>query len=186
MGKMNIDESESKRRSELAKQLHERRDPITGRRLFGGHQPGAGRPKKRRATEVINEKIEANALDYWQRLHDIAMSKKADAISIQAINQIIMIANKETDIQTREDRSLDKVGTEELIEIVSSRVARLAESGKLQVADYEASAEEYTDSELAELNEGSFVEDESEGSSDDGSTSSGLGAATFPRRSTDR
>ncbi len=178
---MNIDESERKRRSELAKQLHERRDPVTGRRLFGGSQKGSGRPKKRRATEIINDQIEKNALEYFQRLHDIAMSKKADAVSIQAIQNLIAIANKETDIQVREDRNLDSTSTEELIELVASRYARLIESGKLPT-DFEGTAEEVTD--YPELDEGNAEQDESEGSSDDGPASTGSGTSAFTRRTT--
>lgn len=177
---MDIDETERARRSELAKQLHQKRDPVTGRRLFGGNQQGAGRPKKKRATEIINDQIEKNALHYFQRLHDIAMSKKADAVSIQAIQQLIGIANKETDVQAREDHNLDNTSTEDLVEIVASRYARLIESGKLPI-DFEGTAEEVTD-ELREIGEGNVAEDAEERSSSDGPPSSGFGTSPFARR----
>lgn len=128
----NIDNAEIERRRERAKELHNKRDPVTGRPLFGGKQPGAGRPRKRRATDVMNEEIEKNAMLYYQRLHDLAQSKK-EGIALAAIRQLIEIANKETDVQAREDRNTSEKTTEELKEFVASKLARLAESGKLPV-----------------------------------------------------
>lgn len=183
---MELSPEEIQRRSKLATELGQRHDPLTGRRVFGGHQPGSGRPKKRRATEIMNDEIEKNAKDYWQRLHNIALNDPKSALAIQAIGQLVAIANKESDIQAREDREMEKTSTEDLIEIVSTRLARLSESGKLPF-DFEADesdAEEITEP-IAEIEQRIIDDDEPEGSSGNGSTGSGFGTSAFARRPAD-
>lgn len=130
--KYSITPAEIERRRERALELHSRRDPITGRPLFGGKQAGSGRPRKRRATEVMNEEIEKRAMEYFIKLNELAQSKK-EGIALAAIRQIIEISNKETDVQAREDRVAENKTTDELRNLVASKLARLAESGKLPV-----------------------------------------------------
>lgn len=187
MGKMNLTDAERKRRSELAKQLHQRRDPVTGRPLLGGPQPGSGRPRKRRATEILNEKVEDNAEAIWDRLFNLMMHGK-EMSSLVAIRQMMDIANREVDIQMAEDKSLENTSTEELVELVASRMARLAESGLIPF-DAESTAEDFEPEELSAGDQGSNdqdrEEDEPEGSAEAGRANSNLGASPFSRRSSE-
>jgi hypothetical protein len=147
--KYSITPEEIEARRKRALELHKRRDPVTNRPLFGGAQPGSGRPKKRRATEVINEEIERNALEYFQRLDKIAKGN-VDGLALAAIRQLMEIANKETDVQAKEDRQTIKQTTEELRAQVASRLARLAESGKLPLAVVNEAEQAIADAEVIE------------------------------------
>jgi preprotein translocase subunit SecD len=166
----------------LAKQLHGKRDPVTGRPLFGGKQPGAGRPRKRRATEVINEKIEAHADEIWGRLLEVMRQKKSDQNALMAVKQMMEITNKETDIQAREEKSLEGTPTDELVEIVASRLARLAESGALPVDITISDADVVEDRSIGTTE---LEEDGSEGSSRSGEPDRGSGTSPFARRTAD-
>jgi preprotein translocase subunit SecD len=180
--KLDISDAERQRRSELAKQLHGKRDPVTGRPLFGGKQPGAGRPRKRRATEVINEKIEAHADEIWGRLLEVMRQKKSDQNALMAVKQMMEITNKETDIQAREEKSLEGTPTDELVEIVASRLARLAESGALPVDITISDADVVEDRSIGTTE---LEEDGSEGSSSSGEPDRGSGTSPFARRTAD-
>lgn len=185
MGKMNLTEAEHERRSQLAKDLTKRVDPVTGRALFGGKQPGAGRPKKVRATEKLNEKIIEATDDIWRRLeNEMKNGKSMNALA--AIRQMIDIANKETDIQVKEEQNLEEIPTEELLEMFASRMARLAESGLLDY-DIDGTAEDLGEAEVIESGdrgsgEDSWQEDEPQGSDGTGQANAGLGASPFARR----
>jgi hypothetical protein len=187
--KYTISDEERERRRERAKALAARRDPVTGKRLFGGDQ-GGRRPKKKRATEIINEEIEKHAQEVWQALYR-ALNSKKEMVSLQAARQMVEIANKETDVTIKEDKSLETTSTEELIELVSSRFARLAESGNLpfEFELGEGEVEEVAGSpELeagdAEAEQGG--EAEPEGSSGSSDTDAGPRTSPFGRRSPNR
>ncbi len=182
--KYTITDEERKRRSDRAKALAARRDPVTGKRLFGGDQ-GGHRPKKKRATEIINDEIEKHALEVWQALYKALKSNK-EMVSLQAARQMVEITNQETSVTMKEDRNLEATTTEELIELVSSRLARLAESGNLPF-DFELGEDEVTEvsDEPRELEAGA-EQDEPEGSGGTGRTDAGSGTSAFSRRSPKR
>jgi hypothetical protein len=177
--KYTISDEERERRRERAKALASRRDPVTGKRLFGGDQ-GGRRPKKKRATEIINEQIENHAMEVWQALYKALKSNK-EMVSLQAARQMVEITNQETTVTMKEDKNLEATSTEELIELVSSRFARLAESGNLPF-EFELGGEDVEEVEPAELEAGSN-EHEPEGSSSSSDTGSGSRTSPFGRRS---
>lgn len=147
--KYTISPEEIEARRERALALHKRRDPVTNRPLFGGAQPGSGRPRKRRPTEVMNEEIEKNALAYFMKLDSIAKGSQP-GLALAAIRQLIEISNKETDVQAKEDRHADKKSTDELKTQIASRLARLAESGKLPIAVINEAEQAIADAEVIE------------------------------------
>lgn len=167
MGKMNLTEAEHQRRSDLAKDLTKRVDPITGRPLFGGKQPGSGRPRKVRATQKLNEKIIDATDDIWQRLeNEMKHGKSMNALA--AIRQMMDISKVETDIEAKEEQNLDEIPTEELLEMYASRLARLHESGLLDY-DIDGTAEDIGEAEVIEpgdtgRGEDSWAENEPQGS----------------------
>lgn len=188
MSKLNITDAERKRRSDLAVELNKKRDPVTGKRVFGGNQPNNGRPRKKRATELMNEKVEQHAEEIFNRLLFI-LRKGRPLESLQAANQMVAIVNKESDIKTREEKSIENTTTEDLMTLVASRIARLAERGLIDF-DFEGDAEEVA----AEIASGTPSisdedvdqrEDEPEGHSEAGGRDTGLGASAFTRRTAD-
>lgn len=188
-GKLNITEAERKRRSDLAIELNKKRDPVTGKRVFGGKQANGGRPRKKRATEIMNEKVEQHAEEVFNRLLFI-LRKGKPLESLQAANQMVAISNKETDIQTREEKSIENTTTEDLMELVASRLARLAERGAINL-DFEGEAEEVEQltitrgTEDVGAEDADQPEDEPERYSGSGSADSGFGTSAFARRTTD-
>lgn len=177
--KYTISDEERQRRSDRARELTKRRDPVTGKPVFGGnHAKITGRPRKKRPTEIWNDKIEKHAEEIWSALYK-AMNSNKELISLQAVKQIVEIANKETDVTLREEKNIENTSTEELINLVSTRLARLAESGKLPF-DFDADAEEIIDG--PEQLEAGPDEDEPEGSSGTGATDAGSGTSAFARR----
>lgn len=182
--KYTISEEERQRRSDRAKAMHkEIADPATGRRRLGGPQPSSGRPKKKRPTEIWNEKIEKHAEEVWTALYR-AMRSNKEMVSLQAVKQIVEITNKETDVMFKEERSIDSTSTEELIDLVSNRLARLAEAGKLPF-DIELGDESISEVPAGELEVGS-AQDESQGLSGIGETDATTGTSAFARRSPKR
>lgn len=185
--KLNITDAERKRRSELARELHARRDPVTGRNVFGGSQPGQGRPRKKRATEIMNEKVEQHANEIFNRLLNILRNGK-NIESLQAANQLVAIANKEADIQTKEEKNIENTSTEELMELVATRIARLSERGVIDF-DFEGQAEDVEAPAIAAGNEGTGDEDVDEredeppGHSEASGSDERPGTSPFTRRS---
>lgn len=179
-GKLNISDAERKARSDRAKALHRRTDPVTGLTMFGGRQPGQGRPKKKRATEVINEKIEAHANEVFEAMLKGLRSPKP-FVALQAARQMVEVSKYEYDTQAKEERSLESISTDELVEIVSSRMARLAESGNLTY-DFEGTA---TAIEPARLDEGQGEQDEPQAIAGSGEGNTGLRTSPFARRSSE-
>jgi hypothetical protein len=175
--------AEKKRRRDLAKELGKKIDPITGRRVFGGPQPGSGRPRKKRATEVLNEKIEDHADEIWDAMYR-ALNSNKPFVALQAAKQMVEISKMETDYQMKEERSLEDTPTEELVELVARRFARLADSGIIPY-DIDGEAVEVEPEALGrgsdEDNPGE-VTDQQEGTAEVREAASGLGASAFARR----
>lgn len=156
MAKLNLPPEERKRRSELAKALHNKVDPVTGRKLFGGRQPGGGRPKKKRVTEVLNEKIENDADEIYRALKH-GLKSESDKISLQAARQMVDISIKEIEYQMKEDKGIDEMATEELIDLIYSGVHRLNASGEVTFDFIDGNAEEIGEQpELEEYSQDQF------------------------------
>lgn len=136
-------ESEIERRREQAKKNHELVDPVTGKRKFGGPQPGAGRPRKRRATEVINEKTEGIADKMFDKLEGM-IDSDSQSMQLRAIQLLIDVANKENEYQAREAKALENMSTEDLVKLIEDGVTHLSQQGDLNF-DFIGSAEEITD-----------------------------------------
>lgn len=141
---LDITDEERQRRSELAKQMHEQ-----GK--FGGKQPGAGRPRKRRVTEVLNEKIEGDANLIYERLKE-SLDSESEVNKLKAIQIMLDTAKSEMDYQQKEKRNLEDMSEEDLIALIASGVGKLNEGGELPF-DFDTTAEEII--EPAELEEGS-------------------------------
>lgn len=180
--KYNLTPAERQRRSELAKELHGKRDPITGRQLFGGPQPGSGRPRKKRVTESLNEHIEQHADEIFESMLKALRSNKP-FVSLQAAKQMVEVSQMEMVHQAREERQLEDTPTEELVEIVASRLARLAESGAIP---YDIEGTAYTeDGPTEEISEGNGAEVGPEDADSISETDGGDRKAPFTRRPAD-
>lgn len=147
---MQISEEERKRRSELAKQLHQK-----GK--FGGKQPGSGRPRKKRASEIVAEQARAEADEIIQVFRDSIRSDNPASVRLNAAKEWLKIEQSEADLQLREERQLDGLTTNQLVEMIIGRLERVQQFGGVLpdgIANLLGSADQETqviDSELVEV-----------------------------------
>lgn len=104
-----VSPEESQRRSELAKRLH-----AEGK--LGGKEFGklGGRPRKKRAAEIVAEK----AADEAQLIVDAYIDAlKSDNMNVrlQAARDWLGVELKEAELQLKEDRDFNKLNKDEII-----------------------------------------------------------------------
>lgn len=119
---MQISEEERRRRSELAKQLHQK-----GK--FGGKQPGSGRPRKKRASEIVAEQARAEADEIIQVFRDSIRSDNPASVRLNAAKEWLKIEQSEADLQLKEERQLDGLTTGQLVEMIMGRLSRVQQFG---------------------------------------------------------
>lgn len=106
-------------------------DPSTGRRKFGGPQPGSGRPRKPRAAEHVAEEARKEAAKIAQAFKDAIDPSQPIGVRVHAAKTWLEIENKESELTLREDRELRDMSQEELAQLVASRFTQLVSSGAL-------------------------------------------------------
>lgn len=141
---MELSEQERQRRSEMAKALH-----ADGK--FGGPQPGSGRPRKKRASEIVAERVSEEGQAIFDRLMEIVRSG-TDSNSISAGRTLLDIEERESNRTEREDERIDDMNRTQLLAFVAAKLQELNESGAIPGFE--------------DIIEGSFVEYEDGGSSD--------------------
>jgi hypothetical protein len=123
-----ISPEERERRRQRAIQQHQKVvvDEETGleRRAFGGPQPRSGRPRKPRASEVIAEKVQGDAEDFYAKLKEIADGKNAGEAR-KAIMDLLAIEEKERVIKVQDDRDIDNMKRDELMKFITQQLAEL-------------------------------------------------------------
>ena len=91
--------------SERARKLHSE-----GR--LGGRQPGAGRPRKKRVSEVIVEEAEKEGQIIWNKLREMLRGKDP-SLQLQAIDRIIAREDKlYKDMKDDEREAMELTGKE--------------------------------------------------------------------------
>lgn len=131
MAEYQITDEEREARRQRALALHKQVDPVTGRRRFGGPQPGSGRPRKKRAAEMVAEAAQDEAKEITKVFKDLIDAKSPPAIRLAAAREWLAVENKEAELQLKEERSLAEMNHEELLDKVAGALAGLAENGHL-------------------------------------------------------
>lgn len=127
------EERERRRKlSEAATAKHEQiADPETGRRVFGGPQPGSGRPRKQRVAERVAELAQG---DRQKEVVDALFSglnrKNSSDVRRRTAEAIVRIEHKERELQMKEDEFSEKP-KDELIEYLVGTLAKLSRRGEL-------------------------------------------------------
>lgn len=105
-----LSEAERLRRSEVAKRLH-----AEGK--FGGPQPGSGRPRKPRASEVVAEKAREHGELIANTYLEVLQSTQVSAqVKLQASRDWLGVEHQEVDLERKEERDLESLRKDELIE----------------------------------------------------------------------
>jgi hypothetical protein len=130
MGKLAITEEEREARRQRALALVEQ-----GR--LGGSQYGklGGRPKKKRASELVAEKAAEEADQIWARLRGLIFQADSDKIALDAIKHVHALEEQERKVDAEEEVRYEQLKRNELLTIVVGNLARLAESGQLDLAE---------------------------------------------------
>lgn len=107
-------------------------DPKTGleRRKFGGPQPGSGRPKKKRASELVAEKVASHADELWEELWALRHDKSS-AVRIKALISMLDVEERERHIVAEEQKNLEKMRHDDLVEYVVKQLSELKEKGTI-------------------------------------------------------
>lgn len=139
--KLNIDEAERKRRSELAKKLHKEG-------VFGGKQRGAGRPKKERAQEYVAEAVRDEAENIVKALK-AALAAGQPSTRLKAALAMLDIEQREHEfVMRQEQRAYDNLSRDKLLSLIHARIALLNKTGELEDFDMEGEATEVVVKEL--------------------------------------
>jgi hypothetical protein len=129
-----LEPEDRERRRKLSNKAKERHaqvaDPQTGRRVFGGPQPGSGRPRKKRVAEAVAEK----ATEEQERVVNALFSglKKSNdpKVRVATAEKIIKIEHKERELQLHED-SFQGKSEEDFREWLEDRLVGLSLAGDL-------------------------------------------------------
>lgn len=116
-------EAEIQRRKDLAKKLH-----AEGK--FGGAQPGAGRPAtRRRAAQQVAEALDRNIKDIVKTFEDGIKDGVPVRDRVATAEKWLNIERQEAELRLKEDRQLEDMSADQLIEVIVSRIARIRASG---------------------------------------------------------
>lgn len=108
--------TEERKEEQRQKALEMRNTPHPddpSRSMFGGRQPGAGRPRLRRASEIIAEQAAKDGNLMAQKLHAM-LNHHSPMIQLQAINKLIEVEEKVDDRVAAEERELRRMNPEQL------------------------------------------------------------------------
>lgn len=129
-----LEQGERERRRKLSIAAKERHneivDPETGRRKFGGPQPGSGRPRKKRAAEAIAERAQQEHDKVARAIFSGLDPRNSPSVRVNTATKIIDIERKERELQLRESE-LDGKTDEEITELLINKLAEWTEAGKL-------------------------------------------------------
>lgn len=131
MGKQTFSEEEIERRRKLAKELHEKG-------VFGGKQPGSGRPAtRRRASQQLAEALDKNIKEVVSAFEE-GIREGSTRDRVATAEKWINIERQEAELRLKEDRALDDMSVDQLAEVIVARIARIKASGY----DFDLAADE--------------------------------------------
>jgi hypothetical protein len=130
-----LEPEERERRRKLSEAASARHaqiiDPESGRRLFGGPQPGSGRPRKQRVAERVAELAQGpRQKEVIDALFAGLGKGNSSDTRRRTAEAIVRIEHQERELQMREDEFSEKP-KDELLEYLIGLFAKLAARGEL-------------------------------------------------------
>jgi hypothetical protein len=107
----------------------ERANALVAEGKIGGPRPGSGRPRKKRASEIIAEQVEKRAQQISGALFDGLHKDQPQHIRHDAAAKLLAIEQKEHELTIEEERELRSASRAELIEGLFERLERLQRAG---------------------------------------------------------
>src|SRR5580765_6877984 len=118
---MKLTPEERERRSQRAKELN-------AQGKFGGPQPGSGRPRKKRASELVAEEAEKHSTEIVAAF--LRGVRDGDAkTAVMAAEKWLGVENKEATLQLQEQKQLDSMSREDLIVMLAEGFSKLKKHG---------------------------------------------------------
>jgi len=99
---------------------------------FGGAGRGQGRPRKKRASEVIAEQVSSEGQDIFDRFMEIVRGGN-DGNSIAAGRTLIEIEEKERKLQIEEEQSYEDMRGNDLAESIMNLLFELSADGAIEL-----------------------------------------------------
>lgn len=153
-----VSEAESKRRSELARQMHQQTviDPETGeeRRKFGGPQPGSGRKREKSAKQVMAEVGQREKEELAAEMLKVAKSGRSEQAKIAAITKFMDAEREVREEERREEEHRRNMHKDDLLALFMDRFATMIRRGLISrewVIEVLEETDEFIDAEPAEL-----------------------------------
>jgi hypothetical protein len=120
--KIHLSDEERQRRRERALEL-------VAQGKIGGARDGAGRPRRRRAGEIVAEKIENEASKIFAAVQDGLSDQQPIKVRLAAAKMALDIEQREAEIRLREESQLERMSANELAEQIAQRMSRLHAAG---------------------------------------------------------
>lgn len=119
----NYSPEEIQRRKDLANELVK-----SGK--FGGPQPGSGRPPtKRRAAQAIAEAANERTKELIAALASGIDPSQPASVRVNTAEKWVNIERQESELRLKEDRQLEDMTADDLINLIASRFARVKAGG---------------------------------------------------------
>ncbi len=132
MSKINISEEEREKRRQRAIELHAKKRE-DGRPVFGGPQPGSGRPRKKRASEVVAERVAEEGDAIAAAIIENLADDKPATVRLQAAKTALDFEAQE-EKRKREEGDLRGKTNDELIDLIARGASELYQQGRLDAA----------------------------------------------------
>lgn len=113
--------------------------------VFGGKGRGQGRPRKKRASEIVAEKVADEGQDIFDRLMEITRHGK-DSSSIAAASKLLEVEERERKAHLEEEQQIEDMRMNDLKELVWNQLLELNESGIIET--------DFIEGELVSIEEG--------------------------------
>ena len=156
MGKLDLTPEERERRAENMRELH--REGKAGAQF--GHL--GGRPRKKRASEVIAQKVAEEAEEIWTNLRALAFDSDSEKIRMDTSFRLIDIEEKERKVNVEEEVRYEQLKHAELAELVIGNLFELVRNGSIDLGQI-VDAEDIEDGEITGIGQGNGrVESEAE------------------------
>lgn len=110
---------------------------------FGGKGRGQGRPRKKRASEVVAEQVSSEGQEIFDRLMEITRGGK-NMESIAAANSLLAIEEKERKVQLEEEQTYEHMRGNDIAELIMHQLAELSANGSIDF-DYSIDEGEYSE-----------------------------------------
>lgn len=120
-----LSEEELERRRQNALQL------VKAGKL-GGKQPGAGRPRKKRASEIVAEKASQEAQKIAQAFEDALEPHNPASVRLTAAKEWLKVEQEEAKLQMEEEKHVNELQTNQLIDLITTKLQKIHEAGVLE------------------------------------------------------